>query len=860
MSALYEFIVLIVRPISRFLSNTAGVVAWVLLWAMLPPLPARALQSDSSLPSPKRILLLHQASDPGALRGKFNIAFDAAIRSANPNPVEIYEEAIDLQRFHGANQSRLVREYLKLKYAGRNLDVIVTQGMGPLAFARENRALFGNPPIVATLSPAGQIDANDHITGLQGGFWIKGTLDLAMALRPETRNVVVVDGAHDNTSELQTDIERQVHERGDGLALVYLRDLPLAEVVARVEDAPPRSIVLFVRQSILNDEEDVDQLEALDRIAKVSRAPIFSQLEQYLGHGIIGGSMWRFEDDARRLATMASRIASGARVDDVPPGRNTYDLLIDWRQLRRWQIAESRVPVGTVVLFRQPSFLAQNGKYAAGALLLVLAQFALIVALLVQRFRRRAAEEESRQSKERYRSVVDTQSELICRFLPDTTLTFVNDAYCRFRNATRGELIGTKLITQIPESARETVLQRLNQLNGLDSYEHPVILPDGSVGWHFWANQAIRDDRGRIVEFQGIGRDITEQKRAQEALGQAEARNSAMLRAIPDLMFVMLRDGTYVDYHARDPKLLLAPPSVFIGKKVRDIMPPRLADVMMDAIEGACQREETVAVEYDLPLDEVRYFEARVVHAGDDRVLSMVRDVTDSKRAIALNRDLTGRLIASQEIERQRIARELHDDVSQKVALLNIDIEEVARQVEGFEPRARLQQLSGRTKEIASDLRDLSHELHASRLQSLGLMAAVEMLCRDTSKHLGVTVPFVHGTLPSEVDPNVSLCVYRIAQEALNNVTRHSHARHAQVMLFYESPMLMLQIADSGVGFDPRTTRHGGLGLISMRDRVAFLRGQLAIHTEPGGGTRIGVNIPIGLPAEASPAGISRSA
>jgi PAS domain S-box-containing protein len=635
MSALHEFFVLIVRPISRSLLNTTGVMAWVLLWAMLPPVPARALPSDSSLVLPKRVRSLHQAGDAGALRGEFNIAFDEAIRSANPHPAEIDEETIDSQRLHGANQARLTSEYLQLKYVGRSLGVNV------------------------------------------------------------------------------------------GMVL---------------------------------------------------------------------------------------------------------------------------------------SFFAQNGRYAAGALLLVLAQFALIVALLVQRFRRRAAEEESRQSNERYRSVVDTQSELICRFLPDTTLTFVNDAYCRFRNATRGELLGTKLLTQIPEPARETVLKRLHQLNGLDSYEHPVILPGGSVGWHFWANQAIRDDRGRIVEFQGIGRDITEQKRAQEALSQAEARNSAMLRAIPDLMFVMLRDGTYVDYHARDPKLLFVPPSVFIGKKVRDIMPPRLADVMMDAIEGACQREETVAVEYDLTLDEIRYFEARVVHAGDDRVLSMVRDVTDSKRAIALNQDLTGRLIASQEIERQRIARELHDDVSQKVALLNIDIEEVARQVEGIEPRGRLQQLSMRAKEIAGDLRDLSHELHASRLQSLGLIAAVEMLCRDTSKHLGVTVPFVHGTLPSDVDPNVSLCVYRIAQEALTNVARHSQARHAQVMLFYESPMLMLQIADSGVGFDPRTTRHAGLGLISMRDRVAFLRGQLAIHTEPGGGTRIGVNIPIGSVTEASSAGISRSA
>jgi PAS domain S-box-containing protein len=650
-------------------------------------------------------------------------------------------------------------------------------------------------------------------------------------------------------------------DRHDGLNLVYLRDLPLNEVVSRVANAPQHAIILFVKQSMLDEVQDVDQLEALAKIVDASPAPIFSQLDQFLGHGIVGGYMWRFEDDARRMADMAKRIANGTNVADVPASRATYEALVDWRQLQRWKIPEARVPSGTVMLFRQPSFFEQNGRYAGGTLLIFSAQFALILALLFQRLRRRLAEQESRTSKERYRSVVDTQSELICRFLPDTTLTFVNDAYCRFRNAERDELLGTKFIGLIPEPARGPVLNRLKSLtSGMDSHEHPVILGDGSIGWHHWTNHVIRDDRGRIVEFQGVGRDITEQKRAQEALGAAEARNSAMLRAVPDLMFVMLRDGTYVDYHARDPKLLFAPPGEFIGKKVRDIFPPDLAEVIMDAIEAAFLREDTVVVQYDLPLDETRYFEARLVRAGDDRVLSMVRDVTDSKRALALNRDLTGRLIASQEVERQRIARELHDDVSQKVALLNIGIDEVARQVEAGESRTRLHQLSARTKEIVGDLRNLSHELHAARLQSLGLVAAIEVLCRDTSKQLGVTVPFTHGALPQEVDPNVALCMYRIAQEALSNVTRHSRARHAQVQLLHENRMLTLQIADSGIGFDPHATRHSGLGLISMRDRVAFLRGQLAIHAVPGGGTRIGVCIPIGPPTEHSSSAVSRSA
>jgi signal transduction histidine kinase len=123
-----------------------------------------------------------------------------------------------------------------------------------------------------------------------------------------------------------------------------------------------------------------------------------------------------------------------------------------------------------------------------------------------------------------------------------------------------------------------------------------------------------------------------------------------------------------------------------------------------------------------------------------------------------------------------------------------------------------------------------------------------------------VTVPFTHGVLPQDMDPNVSLCVYRIAQEALNNIARHSHARHAQVTLIYENRTLTLQVADSGVGFDAHSTRQSGLGLISMRDRVAFLRGQLAIHATPGGGTRIGVNIPIGPLADGSSSIVSRSA
>ena len=783
----------------------------------------------------------------GALRARFDTAFAEALRADTSAPIELYEETIEGERFPGADQARVFTSYLTKKYAGRKIDVIVAQGFAALTFARQNRWLFGNPPIVTTVSAPGQLDSNDNVIGLQGGFWVGDTISLATQLLPETRAVYVIDGTNDD-STLEDSIRRQWRQRHSSLALVYLRNLTLTDLVARLEAIPPQSIVVFIRQSVGTAAAGKDDADGLTQVLRASPVPVFTLVEEFVGRGVIGGRIWRFETDARQVATMARRLASGASARDIPIGRNTYDTILDWQQLQRWGVSESRIPANSIVLFRPKSFLDQYGGYVVAGIAVFAAQLTLIVGLLAQRARRRRAEQDARTHATRYQSVVDAQSDMICRFLPDTTLTFVNDSYCRFWNKSREEMLGHPFIEMIPDAARPGVIDGLRSLRqGSDSQDHPVCLPDGSEGWHRWIHSAIVDEQGRVIEYQGVGRDITEQKRAENALRAAEQRNSAILRAIPDLMFVLRRDGTYVDYHARDSSVIFVPPEKFLGRTVRDIFSGDLAETLMEAIERCCVTGEAVVVEFEMDVGYLRYNEARLVPLPNDQVLSIVRDVTEARRARELNRALAGRLIVSQEEERQRIARELHDDLSQKIAVLNIDVDRLSHQLQTPEHRTRLRKISAQVAEIAEHLHDLSYELHPARLQTLGLLESLRVMCSEFSlqRNIDVTFTAADSELPLVIDPAVSLCVYRITQEALHNVARHSHAAEASVQLSYEGCDITLQIADSGVGFELHSSRPTGLGVVSMRERVGVLNGKLVIHTAPGRGTRIVARIPL---------------
>lgn len=221
------------------------------------------------------------------------------------------------------------------------------------------------------------------------------------------------------------------------------------------------------------------------------------------------------------------------------------------------------------------------------------------------------------------------------------------------------------------------------------------------------------------------------------------------------------------------------------------------------------------------------------------------RDVTERKLAEGVVRNLSGRLLTAQEEERRLIARELHDNLSQQVGLLAVEIGELALMPEHRTVVAdAMRQLKAKTAEILKEIHSLSHQLHSSKLDTLGLPAAVQGHCREL-RAKGLQVRCLAENVPDGLPYEIALCLFRIVQEGLNNVVRHSGAREAHVTLMGTRDGLLLTIADSGRGFDEATaTAQGGLGLASMRERMHLIGGELTLETHPGQGSTILARVP----------------
>jgi signal transduction histidine kinase len=297
---------------------------------------------------------------------------------------------------------------------------------------------------------------------------------------------------------------------------------------------------------------------------------------------------------------------------------------------------------------------------------------------------------------------------------------------------------------------------------------------------------------------------------------------------------------------------------------------PRVGDnylEMCKAAAAAGDREVAVALEgvravfdgtrayFELdynskPGAELRWFIMSVTplrKSGEGVVVSH-EDITVRKRHEQAIQELGGRLINAQEQERSRIARELHDDINQQVAMLAIELQQFKNffPEESSERNEKVEALWRKTHELSLHIQQLSHRLHSTKLEHLGIVAALRGLCNELSDQRKIEVEFQFRQIPAEIGSEVSLCIFRVAQESLHNVVKHSHAGKVRVDLFGEGELITLRVSDDGVGFDPDAHENSsGLGMVSMGERIRLLRGTFSVTSKPSLGTQIEARIPV---------------
>ena len=357
-------------------------------------------------------------------------------------------------------------------------------------------------------------------------------------------------------------------------------------------------------------------------------------------------------------------------------------------------------------------------------------------------------------------------------------------------------------------------------------------------------------------------RDITERKRAGEELRESEARLRAILDNSPGMVFLKDPEGRYLHINRQFERSFHMTREHVVGKTDEAIfLPEQAAAFRANDLKvfqaGAPLEFEEIAMHDDGPHTSI--VSKFPLYGGDGKpyaLCGITTDITERKVMEAALRQreaqlesLSAQLLQAQEEERRRIARELHDDFTQRLAALAIDLRTVQLESSDSDPLCvpRLQQLGDSAERLAAELQQISHRLHPSILEHVGLEAAVKEHVDEVSARTGLSIEVMVSGMPKEVPREQALCLYRVLQESLQNVQKHAQATTVLVRLLYTGRGLGLSTHDDGRGFDTAQDGEGrrGLGLISLEERVKRLHGTFRIETKPGAGTDVHGWVPL---------------
>lgn len=481
--------------------------------------------------------------------------------------------------------------------------------------------------------------------------------------------------------------------------------------------------------------------------------------------------------------------------------------------------------------------------------------------------RRKQAEKILRDSEERFRQLADNIREVF--WMTDVSknqMIYVSPAYEEIWGRTVKDLYASpqEWIDAVHSEDRARIMDAAlaKQISGKYDEVYRIVRLDGSIRWIQDRAFPIQDESGKVYRVVGIAEDITESKQVWDALRENEARKSAIMRVALDAIITIDHTGKIIELNSAAESIFTHSRAKLIGENIMEIIPQSLRSWFQDGLANHFSGEKGPAVgsRIEMPVlraDKSRFYAeftvTRIKLKGEPTFTVYIRDITQRKRAEEELRSLPQRIIKAQEVERSRVARELHDGVNQIIASVKMRIRNVQESLPSFQAATR--EILGRCDKLLTDAleenRRIAHNLHPADLNNLGFAAACQNLCKEFQSRTSMDVQ-CRIALPGKdrLPPNIELTLFRIVQEAINNIEKYAGAKTAKLRIGLQNHSIYLKIQDDGRGFDPEKIKNDkkekghGLGLTNMRERALSLGGSCEIQSEPKKGTVIDVRIP----------------
>jgi len=485
------------------------------------------------------------------------------------------------------------------------------------------------------------------------------------------------------------------------------------------------------------------------------------------------------------------------------------------------------------------------------------------------------AQEALQASEERFRQLADHIQEVFWMSNADRSkIIYVSPAYEKIWGHARGDLYASpeSWVESIHPDDRKRVAASIATKQILGEYDETfrIIRPDGSFRWIQDRAFPIRDASGTIYRIVGIADDITKRKQAWDSLEESEARKQAIMQAALDGIITIDHEGHILELNAAAEKIFSLSQSKLIGENVIELIPPSFKPWFQNGLahrfagdKGPIQgsRIEMPALRADGSRFSAEFTITPISLPGPPMFTFYIRDITQRKRAEAELHSLPQQIIKAQEAERSRIAQELHDGINQLVASVKMRLRKVEGSLPDLKPAAReiLRRCDILLVKVLEENRRIAHNLRPVELDNLGLAAACSSFCNEFQSRTNLKLECSLIPPTRRLPPMVELNLFRIVQEAINNIEKHAQAKLIKLQIRIQKGSVVLKIQDDGQGFDAKAHKPGGkmrhgLGLTNMRERALSLGGTCEMISIPGRGTTIDVRVPLNSSSRSSTA------